>query len=96
MLVGMRFWGVILLLLAATGWAQEFRATLTGRVLDPASAPIAGAAVRLTNVDTGENYNSKASERGDYTFALMRPGNYELRGEHRDLTSSRAAVSNWR
>ena len=81
MLIGMRFWGVILLLLAATGWAQEFRATLTGRVLDPASAPIAGAAVRLTNVDTGENYNSKASERGDYTFALMRPGNYELRGE---------------
>ena len=81
MLIGMRFWGVILLLLATTGWAQEFRATLTGRVLDPASAPIAGAAVRLTNVDTGENYNSKASERGDYTFALMRPGNYELRGE---------------
>lgn len=62
--------------------AQEFRATLTGRVLDPASVPIAGARVQLQNIDTNESLFSDTDHRGNYTFALIKPGNYALRAEH--------------
>ena len=69
-------------LFALFAFAQEFRATLTGRVLDPSNAPIAGASVALINIETTENFTVKTAARGDYTFALMKPGNYEIRAEH--------------
>jgi hypothetical protein len=64
------------------GFSQEFRATLTGRLTDPTSAPIAAGTLVLINTDTAERFPTKATERGDYTFALMKPGNYEMRVEH--------------
>ncbi|MBL8219815.1 MAG: TonB-dependent receptor [Bryobacterales bacterium] len=59
--------------------AQEFRATLTGRVLDPSGAPIASAAVQLILTETAETFATKSESQGQYTFALMRPGAYEIR-----------------
>ncbi|MGH9721396.1 MAG: carboxypeptidase regulatory-like domain-containing protein [Bryobacteraceae bacterium] len=61
--------------------AQEFRATLTGRALDPSGAPVSGAQVHLTNVDTAERFAGLSDARGDYTFALIKPGSYEIRAE---------------
>ena len=70
-MTGMR----IALFLTATALArgQEFRATLTGRV--------AGAVAALLNVDTNERLQHKSDGQGNYSFALIRPGNYELRVE---------------
>ena len=62
-------------------FSQEFRATLQGRVIDPSGAPVAGSAVRLLNVETNQSILRTTADRGDYTFALMSPGNYELRVE---------------
>src|SRR5574340_599386 len=73
---------LVLSLMASAAGAQEFRATLTGRLLDPSGTPIAGGVIALTNADTAESLRTKSSETGDYTFALLRPGNYDLSAEH--------------
>ncbi len=61
--------------------AQDFRATLTGRVADASNAPLVGAAVRLTNADTSESFRTRSDGQGNYSFALIKPGNYEVRAE---------------
>ncbi|MBM3755383.1 MAG: carboxypeptidase regulatory-like domain-containing protein [Acidobacteria bacterium] len=77
----MRFFPGVLAV-SVLGLAQEFRATLTGRLTDPIGAPVAAGTLTLINADTAERFRVKSTERGDYTFALMKPGNYELRAEH--------------
>ena len=72
----------LFLIVTALARGQEFRATLTGRVTDPVAAPVAGAVVALLNVDTNERLQHKTDGQGNYSFALIRPGNYELRAEH--------------
>ena len=79
-MTGMRIALLLIVTLLARG--QEFRATLTGRVTDPVAAPVAGAVVALLNVDTNERLQHKTDGQGNYSFALIRPGNYELRAEH--------------
>jgi cell shape-determining protein MreD len=45
---------MVLLLSAATSvWAQTFRGTVLGTVTDTSGAVIAGATVKIHNVDTG-------------------------------------------
>ena len=73
----------LLLCLSATGAvSQEFRATLNGRILDPAGAPVASAAVILHNVETNDAIHQQTDAQGDYVFALINPGNYELSVRH--------------
>ncbi len=79
-MTGMRIALLLIVTLLARG--QEFRATLTGRVTDPVAAPVAGATVAMLNVDTNERLQHKTDGQGNYSFALIRPGNYELRVEH--------------
>jgi hypothetical protein len=62
-------------------WGQEFRATLNGAVRDPAGASIPAADLILTNSDTGERFRGATDATGNYTFALVRPGNYEIQVE---------------
>jgi hypothetical protein len=75
-----RGFGIAALLVLAAA-AQEFRATLQGRITDPAGGALAGAAVALHNVDTNERARATTGDDGLYTFALVKPGNYELRAE---------------
>ena len=72
----------LLLLCSAAVYAQEFRATLSGRISDPAGAPVASASVVLRNVENNETVHRQANDQGDYLFALINPGEYELRVEH--------------
>jgi len=44
----------LLALMSLAGWGQEFRATLTGRILDSSGATIAGATVKAVNSATQE------------------------------------------
>ncbi|MDZ4802397.1 MAG: carboxypeptidase regulatory-like domain-containing protein [Bryobacteraceae bacterium] len=75
---------VLVLSLAAAfpAAAQEFRATLTGRITDPAGAAVGQAQVVLSNPDTAEHYRSPSDPSGNFTFALIKPGNYEVAVEH--------------
>src|SRR5213594_744737 len=70
--------GVLAAGLALTAGAQDFRATVNGRVTDTTRAAIAGAAVRVQNVDTSEVAAVTTSADGSYTIPFLRPGAYAL------------------
>ena len=61
--------------------AQEFRATLTGRVLDSSGATVPNVNVAARNVETNEETTAITGSQGTYTIPLLRPGNYTLTAE---------------
>jgi Carboxypeptidase regulatory-like domain len=56
-------------------------ASLTGIVKDPRDAAVSGAALTLTNKDTGVSISTKSDAGGDYTFSAIKPGKYSLKAE---------------
>jgi len=66
------------LVCGAAAWSQEFRAALVGRVTDPSGAPVPGASVAVTQLDTNVLYRAATTETGDYTLPLLPPGRYRL------------------
>ncbi|HWQ52120.1 MAG TPA: TonB-dependent receptor [Bryobacteraceae bacterium] len=71
----------LMLLFSAGAWAQEFRATLVGRVADPSGAPVPGASLVATQVETNMQYRAVTTETGDYTLPFLPPGRYRLEVE---------------
>src|SRR5437016_8939137 len=64
-----------------TGFGQEFRATLTGRVTDPSNAAIPNAVVQIRNTGTNEIATSTTDNQGNYTIPFLKPGTYNLSAE---------------
>jgi hypothetical protein len=60
---------------------QEFRATLTGRVLDSGGAPIPNAKVTVRNTATGQSRAVTADAQGNYLAPLLNPAIYSVRVE---------------
>jgi hypothetical protein len=58
--------------------AQEFRATLAGRITDAAGAPVPAAKIDIKNADTGTVSSSSTDEVGNYQVGFLLPGNYVL------------------
>src|SRR5258708_37217634 len=54
-------------------------ATLRGTVLDKTQSVIPGAAIRITNTETGLTRASTSNHEGLYVFNLLPVGHYELR-----------------
>jgi len=73
---------VLSLNIATVALCQDFRATLTGRVSDPHGAPVPGAQVFLRDVERNETQRQSVGADGNYQFALVPPGNYELKVTH--------------
>ena len=67
-----------LLLLAATATAQDFRATITGRVTDQSKAAIPNAQVQVRNIGTNEVTTAVTDHEGNYKTPFLRPGTYSL------------------
>lgn len=67
-----------LLLLGLPSSAQETRSMIFGRVLDPAEAPIAGAAVVVTHTETNTSFTRKTNETGYYEANFLMPGSYSV------------------
>ena len=59
---------VAVLTLACAANAQTSRGTVTGTVLDPTGAVIAGASVTLTRVETGVRLSTNSNDAGVYRF----------------------------
>jgi hypothetical protein len=72
---------VIALALPLLVIAQEFRATLTGRVTDPAGAGIVGADVSVKNTDTAQVTTTKSGDDGLYLVSFLIPGKYIVTAE---------------
>ncbi len=70
-----------LLVLAATSVAQEFRATISGRVIDSQNAVIAGAKIIATQIGTEAKFETVSASDGLYTIPFLPPGSYRLTAE---------------
>ncbi|MGH9834122.1 MAG: carboxypeptidase regulatory-like domain-containing protein [Blastocatellia bacterium] len=69
---------ISLLCLPASGVAQDFRATITGRVTDQSRAAIPNAQVTVKNLGTNEATTMTTSEEGNYRVPFLRPGAYSV------------------
>src|SRR5881296_3094387 len=71
------------ILLAAVGgvFGQEYRGSLSGRVLDPSGAAVPAARVTVTSTATNVRLTTDTNAQGNYTISLLQPGNYSLRVE---------------
>ncbi|MEZ5393538.1 MAG: carboxypeptidase-like regulatory domain-containing protein [Bryobacterales bacterium] len=77
----LRTFSLILLALAAALTpcrAQVSTAQLTGAVTDPSGAAIPGAEVTVSNVATGDVWNTQTGPAGYYTVPLLPPGQYRI------------------
>jgi hypothetical protein len=61
--------------------AQSTTQTIQGLVTDPTGAVIPGATVTMNNLATGVVQAVQTNDTGNYTFALVPVGSYELRCE---------------
>lgn len=71
-----------LLMAVASGYAQEYRATLLGLVTDPTGAAVVGAKVLVVNVETEVRSATESNSDGNYLVPYLPPGTYRLRVEH--------------
>jgi len=58
--------------------AQEFRASITGEVMDPTGAVIPGATIAAANVDTRVQFSAKSDAQGVYSVLYVLPGTYTV------------------
>src|SRR5215475_10737055 len=63
---------------AAIGLSQEFRGSITGRVVDNNGAAVANAAVSITNAATNTSSSTTTNGDGDYTALYLTPGSYSV------------------
>jgi hypothetical protein len=70
---------VLVLTLTAIGSsAYDTRATITGQVTDSNKRAIAGAVVKVVNVETNQTTKAKTTAAGHFTLAYLTPGAYNL------------------
>jgi len=73
------FWVFSLLIAAAaSAFAQATSGTILGTVVDPARSAVAGAAVTLTQKDTGATRTGVAGSQGTFEFPNLLPGSYSI------------------
>src|SRR5947209_7793140 len=72
----------LMLMLPLAAGAQQVTGSITGTTVDPAGGSIAGAAVKLTNQQTGVLRSTDTNSEGSYTFAAVLPGIYTISVEH--------------
>src|ERR1700746_2792216 len=58
--------------------AQGDRGTITGTISDPAGAVIANAMIEARNTATGTVYQAASTDTGNYTFAELPFGTYDV------------------
>jgi hypothetical protein len=51
---------------------------VSGTITDPAGAVVPGAGVTLTSTETGFNESVTTGQTGNYRFALLKPGHYNI------------------
>jgi outer membrane receptor protein involved in Fe transport len=74
---------VVLLLSQVTvsAFAQNEAGQISGTVLDPNGAVVAGAVVIVKSIDTGSERRTTTNDAGVYTITALQPGIYDVRVE---------------
>lgn len=85
-----RFWGasLVTLLLLGVAFAQDFRGTITGRVVDASKASIPNATVTVKNIATNETFTATTDSEGNYKVPFLRPGDYNVTVEAQGFKKS--------
>ncbi len=82
-------WSVVTLALAGSTAANaQFRASLTGTITDPQGAVVPGAAVTLTDLQTGHVLNTTSNSSGAYSFNALPPDHFNLKAAMQGFRSS--------
>ncbi len=68
----------MLLVVAALAYSQGTTALLSGTVQDPTGAAVPGAAITVTNSETGQIVKTETNEKGEYALPSMPPGTYRV------------------
>ncbi len=88
----------LVVLSAATLFAQGTTSRITGIVSDAAGAPVAGATVTLKQEGTGATLKTQTGDGGSYVFDLIQAGSYEVTvekpGFKKYVSSKNAALVN--
>jgi hypothetical protein len=71
----------MLVLAAYPVLSQQFRGSLSGRVLDQQQGAIAGAKISVTETETGAKYNTVSNADGTYVVPFLPPGPYMMTAE---------------
>ena len=66
------------LLPGATCFAQVDQGSIAGVVHDPSGAVVPGAAITVTNIDTGLSFQTKSNGSGNYVVTPLKIGNYTV------------------
>jgi len=61
--------------------AQEYRATLSGRITDPQGAVVAAVKIVAVQVETGSRFETLSGADGLYTIPFLPPSAYRLSAE---------------
>jgi hypothetical protein len=69
---------LIVVCAAAIGLSQEFRGSITGRVVDNNGAAVANAAITIINTATNVSTATTTNGEGDYTALYLIPGSYSV------------------
>src|SRR3954452_6477748 len=67
--------------LASALSAQEFRATISGRVTDSQNASVAAARITAVQIDTAAKFEAVSDSEGNYTIPFLPPSTYRLTAE---------------
>src|SRR5437899_13104713 len=67
-----------LCLLPVVCWSQEFRATVTGHVIDATNAAVGNVVVQVLNLGTNEKATAVTDNQGTYTVPFLKPGTYRV------------------
>jgi hypothetical protein len=68
----------LILLLAGQAMAQKDMGSIVGTVRDQAGATIAGATVRVTDIDRGTTFETTTDKTGEYVAGPLKPGHYSV------------------
>src|SRR5229473_4965614 len=72
-------WVMAILLVCAPVFAQNDRASITGRVTDPSGANVVGASVKVTNINTGATFDATTNEDGRFVVpSILQVGLYRV------------------
>ena len=85
----------VFLLFAGQVWSQTTIAngSIQGTVTDPAGAAIPNAKIFITNTDTQQKLEMKASSNGTYSSGPLIPGSYIVRVESSNFKTSELPVT---
>ena len=74
---------ILLALLAfqQPGWSQQVTGAITGKVVDPSGASVAGAKVTAKDLDRGTPWTTETNQEGFYNLPRVPVGRYEVRVE---------------